>query len=74
MISKSRDLWVDYIKVYACVLVAVGHFFQSMVSAGIMPQTGVYDWFNTTIYYYHVPLFFICSGYLHQKKPASIVF
>lgn len=22
---------------------------------------------NTTIYYFHVPLFFICSGYLYQK-------
>ena len=27
----------------------------------------MYKWFNTTIYYFHVPLFFICSGYLYQK-------
>ena len=27
----------------------------------------LYKWFNTTIYYFHVPLFFICSGYLYQK-------
>ena len=65
--SKQRESWVDYIKVFACVLVVLGHFFQSMVKAGILPENDLYTWFNTTIYYFHVPLFFICSGYLYQK-------
>lgn len=60
-------MWVDDIKVIACILVVLGHFFQSMTKAGIVPAGNLYEWFNTTIYYFHVPLFFICSGYLYQK-------
>ncbi len=69
--TQAREKWVDDVKVFACVLVALGHFFQSMVNASILPETAVYSWFDRTIYYFHVPLFFLCSGYLHQKKAAS---
>ena len=64
---KVREKWVDDVKVIACILVVLGHFFQSMTKANIMPENDLYNWFNTTIYYFHVPLFFICSGYLYQK-------
>lgn len=64
---NNREIWVDYVKVIACVLVVFGHFFQSMTKAGILPETALYQWFNQTIYYFHVPLFFICSGYLYQQ-------
>lgn len=67
MKEKSRERWVDYVKVIACCLVVLGHFFQSMVKSGIMNNTAIYNFFNTTIYYFHVPLFFVCSGYLYQK-------
>lgn len=65
--QREREIWVDNVKVIACMLVVVGHFFQSMTKAGIVPETDSYQWFNQTIYYFHVPLFFICSGYLYQK-------
>jgi len=65
--EKKREIWVDDVKVIACVLVAMGHFFQSMIKAGILPENNLYGWFEKTIYYYHVPLFFICSGYLYQR-------
>lgn len=55
-------------KIYACSLVVLGHFYQSMVTANILPNSFLYGWFNTTIYYFHVPLFFICSGYLYQRS------
>lgn len=64
---KTREKWVDDVKVIACILVVLGHFFQSMTKANILPENDLYGWFNTTIYYFHVPLFFICSGYLYQK-------
>ena len=64
---RTREKWIDDVKVIACVLVVLGHLFQSMTKAGIVPVGSVYGWFNTTIYYFHVPLFFICSGYLYQK-------
>ncbi|WP_029323005.1 acyltransferase family protein [Butyrivibrio sp. AE3004] len=65
--EMKRDIWVDNVKVVACVFVVLGHFFQSMVKANIIEDNFLYEWFNTTIYYFHVPLFFICSGYLYQK-------
>ena len=64
---RTREKWVDGVKVIACILVVLGHFFQSMTKANILPENDLYEWFNTTIYYFHVPLFFICSGYLYQK-------
>lgn len=65
--TRTREKWVDYVKVIACILVVLGHFFQSMTKTNILPANDLYKWFNTTIYYFHVPLFFICSGYLYQK-------
>lgn len=66
-LRQTREIWVDAVKVFACILVVLGHFFQSMVKSDIIPETHLYSWFNYTIYYFHVPLFFICSGYLFQK-------
>lgn len=66
-IKTVREIWVDNVKVIACALVVLGHFFQSMTKASILPTNSLYLWFNQTIYYFHVPLFFICSGYLYQK-------
>lgn len=65
--ARTRERWVDDVKVIACILVALGHFFMSMVQSGILPNSNLHEWFITTIYYFHVPLFFICSGYLYQK-------
>lgn len=72
--ARTREKWVDDVKVIACILVVLGHFFQSMTKASILPENDLYEWFNTTIYYFHVPLFFICSGYLYQKysKVSSV--
>lgn len=64
---KEREYWVDNVKLFACILVMLGHFFQSMVKASIINDGIVLEWFDTTIYYFHVPLFFVCSGYLYQK-------
>lgn len=68
MAKNDREYWVDVVKIFACILVVTGHFFQSMTKSGILSAGEVYEWFNTSIYYFHVQLFFICSGYLYQKK------
>jgi fucose 4-O-acetylase-like acetyltransferase len=65
--KKQRDIWVDDVKIIACFLVVLGHFFQSLVKSDILPDGFGYRLFNDTIYYFHVPLFFICSGFLYQK-------
>ena len=51
---RTREKWVDNVKVIACILVVLGHFFQSMTKASILPENDLYEWFETTIYYFHV--------------------
>lgn len=65
--GKIREIWVDNVKVFACILVVLGHFFQSMTKSEILPESDFLLCFDQMIYYFHVPLFFICSGYLYQK-------
>lgn len=66
--SGQRETWVDNVKSFACLLVVLGHFAQSMVRSGIASPNDLYSWFQATIYTFHVPLFFICSGYLYQRN------
>lgn len=65
--NEQREIWVDNVKLIACILVAVGHFYQGIVGAGIILSSDFYQWFNQTVYSIHVQLFFLCSGYLYQK-------
>lgn len=66
--QTDREIWIDSVKLCACVLVAVGHLLQSMVSSELILPNPFLTWLETTIYTFHVPLFFLCSGYLHQKN------
>ena len=38
----KREAWVDNVKVIACIFVALGHFFQSMVGSSILPDSDFY--------------------------------
>lgn len=63
-----KENWIDYTKVIACTLVVLGHIFMEILDANIIQKSIVADWFIQTIYLFHVPLFFICIGYLYQKS------
>lgn len=65
--ARVREVWVDDAKLVACVLVVLGHLFQGLVKAHILVGGPLYGWFEMTIYTFHVPLFFVCSGYLYQR-------
>lgn len=65
--TKKREAWIDHIKVFACILVAVGHLVQSMAASGVIGPADWAIWLNNTLYFFHVPLFFLCSGYVYQK-------
>ncbi len=60
--KKKREICVDDVKVIACVLVVLGHFFQSMTKAGILPESGLYEWFEKN------DLLFSCSVVLHLQR------
>lgn len=65
--KKNRYTSIDRIKIFACLLVLLGHFFQSMTKSDILPKGELFVWFNRTVYYFHVQLFFVCSGFLYQR-------
>ena len=56
----TRQYWIDWCKVFGIYLVVLGHF-----SYGIGK---LYLWFYT----FHMPLFFIISGYLNSSKQRPI--
>ena len=44
MIQSKRIGWVDYTKLFACILVVLGHFFQSMTASNILPDNSLYQY------------------------------
>lgn len=63
----NRYLWVDNLKLLACLLVVVGHLYMSMMASGWIDENNIlYCWPIQTVYTFHVPLFFVCSGFLYQ--------
>jgi fucose 4-O-acetylase-like acetyltransferase len=68
--TREREYWVDYVKLFACVLVVFFHFYAGLVRASIVRESKLYLWLISTVYMFHVPLFFITSGYLYQKNNA----
>lgn len=65
--QKTRELWVDYTKVFACILVVIGHLLQGLNKANIEWNENLYNYINNFIYVFHMPLFMCLSGYLYEK-------
>ena len=58
-VTKERLNWIDWMKTIGIYLIVVGHF---------MPIG------NEIIYIFSVPLFFLISGFLNNRKDSAIVF
>lgn len=41
--GKQREIWIDNVKGVACILVVLGHFFQSMTQADVLPANDLYQ-------------------------------
>lgn len=65
--QRRREYWVDYTKLFACILVVIGHLLQGLSKANIQWNNNLYDYINTFIYIFHMPLFMCLSGYLYKK-------
>lgn len=68
ILKNQRFYWIDKIKIFACILVVLGHFYMSMVSSGFLSGNTFYNFVIQTVYTFHVPLFFVCSGFLYQHS------
>ena len=64
----TRYTWVDNIKFACCILVVLGHTFMGFGESGIIEKGVAYNLLIQTVYSFHVPLFFVCSGFLYQKS------
>lgn len=62
-----RIEWIDTLKGFAMLMVILGHVVQGYQVAGFFPQYAVYlNGLFDGIYSFHMPLFFMVSGYLYE--------
>lgn len=62
---------MDAVKGLAILLVAVCHGIQGLFLARLLPFHVLWWGIETSIYCFHIPLFFLCSGYLWQRYGRS---
>lgn len=62
--EKERILWLDSIKCFAIILVVIGHIIQFIVFPDNFDLNPIYRF----IYSFHMPLFFLLSGYVSDNK------
>lgn len=65
---KERERWLDYAKGFACFLVVYCHVVRGIINANIINTNLFLDFLDYAIYLFHMPLFFIISGYLYEKS------
>lgn len=63
---KEREMWLDYTKGFACFLVVYCHVVRGIINANIINTNLFLDFLDYAIYLFHMPLFFIISGYLYS--------
>ena len=57
---------------FSCLLVVIGHLYMSMMAGGWIRENNIlYCWPIQTVYTFHVPLFFVCSGFLYQATAPN---
>ncbi len=60
---KDRIEWIDSAKGMGIVFVVLGHVMRGLVSANLISaDTPQFQWFDFTLYTFHMPLFFFLSG------------
>ena len=61
--NMQRILWIDYAKVICIFLMVVGHSGLDAINLT----------FRGFFYYFHIPCFFILSGYLNKPKKLNVL-
>ena len=64
MAGRNRERWLDGLKGFAILLVILGHVLSGYLDAGTFPEAyGSFYPVRTWIYSFHMPLFFLLSGF-----------
>lgn len=79
MATDARTPWIDIAKGIGILLVIYGHVARGVVAAGLPMDPGVFAVIDRAIYSFHMPLFFLLSGFvflgaLERKSTRSIVY
>src|SRR4051812_17314369 len=61
--SPTRVTWVDTAKGYGIILVVFAHAVRGLIASDIMTWTPVTRFVDAWIYAFHMPLFFVLSGF-----------
>ncbi|EAU45910.1 acyltransferase family protein [Salipiger bermudensis] len=64
--TATRVAWLDQAKGVGIVLVVVGHCWLGLAGSGILSDPGTIATVEQLIYTFHMPLFFLLSGYTFE--------
>ncbi len=67
MEKVNRFDWIDYAKGLGIILVVYGHVIRGLNESKIISEK-LYYYSDTFVYSFHMPLFFILSGFLFQSS------
>lgn len=70
-VEKKRIYFIDNVKIIAIFFVALGHLLMGLYDAGIFTEQTYPETFVSILYLFHVPLFFICSGFIYQRMTVK---
>ena len=66
--NAKREEWLDYTKGLACFLVVLCHVLRGLINSDILIKNSFLEKFDFTIYLFHMPLFFMVSGYFYKRN------
>ena len=69
--EKARESWVDVVKGLAIVFVVMGHVVTSYRNSGFLTEAKAFNFICDFLYTFHMPLFFMISGYLSGKSQKT---
>ncbi len=68
----KREYWLDNLRAFACILVVIGHLLRGLIPALDLPNENYFSLFVDFIYYFHVYIFFFCSGFLFERVYSNL--
>jgi fucose 4-O-acetylase-like acetyltransferase len=61
-VAQTRIYWIDFARGIGMLAVIVGHCWDGLGSAGLIADKPLFDAVYSSIYLFHMPLFFLLSG------------
>jgi fucose 4-O-acetylase-like acetyltransferase len=63
----GRESWIDIAKGWGILLVVLGHALRGLQNVQLLPSSGWSHAWDAWIYSFHMPLFFLLSGFFMEK-------